>query len=115
MKRLVPVLLVCTFLLYLFGVQFIYWLKVENARQIAHSFINKSPLTSVTKVFSLTLEQYNSLNWNEKDKEFSLNCQDYDVISVKHLSDTALEVECYADNLETEIENTFKNIFYAKK
>jgi|SRR6185437_8200903 len=110
MKRLVPVLLVCTFLLYLFGVQFIYWLKVENARQIAHSFINKKDLKATPKVFSLTIDQYNALSWNEKDKEFSLNGQDYDVIRINHLTDSKIEVECYADNLETEITIAFKDI-----
>ena len=111
MKRVVPVLLACTFLLYLFGIQFIYWLKVENAKSISQSFILKKDLkTNTTKLFSFTPAEYNSLNWTEKDKEFVINNQDYDVIIIKHISGTTIEIQCYADNLETEISAAFQGM-----
>jgi hypothetical protein len=107
MKRLAGILLVSVFMLYLGGIQLMYWLKMDGAKQKASLSIQNHNLKKADiKDFVLTSSQYNSLNWLEKNKEFTLNNQLYDIAGIEY-SSNGIKITCYTDNEETELADAF--------
>jgi len=107
MKRVAALFLTLTFLLYLSGMQLMYWVKIDNAKHDATvTILRHSTKIIDTKYFTLTSSQYNSLNWLEKNKEFVLDGQRYDIATTEY-SSTGVKISCYTDNEETEIANAF--------
>jgi hypothetical protein len=107
MKSLTSIFLLSVFTLYLGGMQLLYWVKVDNAKQKAISFIqNHSTKESETRDFEFSRQEYNSLTWLEKNKEFTYQGVHYDISSINYTSGNIV-VKCYTDNEETEIVNAF--------
>jgi len=107
MKTLISIFLVSVFTLYLVGMQMLYWVKIDNAKQKATSFIqNHSTKESETRDFEFSRQEYNSLTWLEKNKEFTYQGVHYDISSINYSSGNVI-VKCYTDNEETEIVNAF--------
>src|ERR1700722_19469984 len=107
MKRVATLFLILTFLLYLGGMQLMYWVKIDNAkREATATLLRHSAKIADTKDFTFTSSQYNSLNWLEKNKEFVLYGQRYDIATLEYNS-KGVKIACYTDNEETEIANAF--------
>jgi hypothetical protein len=100
-------LFVILFLLYLGGIQVIYWLRIDNAKATSLCNIKNNNISNESvKEFVFSQHDYNSLDWNEKNKEFNLSNCEYDIITVTHLKD-GIHVKCCQDDLETELTNAF--------
>jgi hypothetical protein len=108
MNRIAAIFLTLTFVLYLGGMQLMYWVKIDNAKRDATATILRHSAKAVdTKDFSFTTSQYNSLSWLDKNKEFIFDGQHYDIAGIEYLSGS-IKVSCYNDNEETEIANAFQ-------
>ncbi len=109
MKKIAAIFLSFLFLIYLGGIQVMYWVKIDGAKKDASAFLNNNKFkkNSDTKLL-FTTAQYNSLGWSDNNKEFTYNCQLYDVSEIKYVAG-GVEVQCYADNAETEVVNAFHN------
>ncbi len=107
MKRVAALFLTLTFLLYLGGMQLMYWVKIDNAKRDATAtLLRHSAKTADARDFEFSSSQYNSLNWLEKNKEFIFDGQRYDIATIEY-SSNGVTISCYADNEETEIANAF--------
>jgi len=95
-------------MLYLGGIQLVYWVKMNSAKHEAASFIqNRNFAASDTRYFVFTTAQYKALQWLEENKEFNFNGQHYDITDLQYMSD-GVKITCYSDNEETEIANAFQ-------
>jgi len=115
MKKITGILLAFTFVLYLGGIQMAYWLRMSAHKQETQFSIRHNQVSKDNSVkFSFTSEQYNSLAWSEKNKEFSYQGQRYDIIGMQYCSDEII-VTCFSDKEETNLVNAFsgfiKNLF----
>ena len=61
------------------------------------------------KKFTFSVSEYNSITWNEKDKEFSLNNEMYDVKSIQK-SGIQYILTVYSDNDETKLLAAFHDL-----
>jgi hypothetical protein len=107
MRKITSILLALTFVLYLGGMQVLYWVKIsvhkqETATMIQHNNVAKDK----TAKFSFTSTEYNSIAWSERNKEFSFQGQRYDIIGIQYCSDEVI-VTCYADKDETSLADAF--------
>jgi hypothetical protein len=108
MKGLAAIFLILTFVLYLGGIQLMYWVKMDSAKYKAAEFVQThSTKSSQTKDFVFTSSQYDALQWLEKNKEFVSNGQRYDIASIVYSAE-GVKISCYNDNEETEIANAFQ-------
>jgi hypothetical protein len=108
MKKIACIFLTSLFLLYLGGIQLLYWAKMNKAKYEATVFIqNQGFKTLDTKCFLFTNSQYASIQWIEANKEFSTNGQRYDIIDIEKTQE-GIKITCYCDNEETEIVNAFQ-------
>jgi hypothetical protein len=108
MKGAAVIFLTLTFVLYLGGMQLMYWVKMDSAKHKAAEFVqNHSTKTSETKDFVFTSSEYNALQWLEKNKEFVIAGQRYDIETISYSSE-GVKITCYSDNEETEIANEFQ-------
>ena len=109
MKRIASIFLALTFILYLGGIQLMYWVKIECAKYKATEFVlNHIDKKSSAKDLIFTSSQYNALQWLDKNKEFVLNGQRYDIAAIVYSSE-GVKISCYSDNEETEIANAFQS------
>ena len=107
MNKIASIFLTLTFVLYLGGMQLMYWIKIDAARHEARSFVQKNNIeSSDSKEFVFTANQYNSLQWSEKSKEFTFKGVRYDIVTATYTT-TGVKLICYSDNEETEIVNAF--------
>jgi hypothetical protein len=107
MKRLTSILLVLTFILYLGGVQIMYWVKMSVCKQETHFLIQNHEIDkSGTIAFSFTPSEYKSLSWSEENKEFTYKGQRYDIIGMQFFSDEII-IKCFSDNNETNLVDAF--------
>ncbi|MGP8214317.1 MAG: hypothetical protein ACLQQ4_02005 [Bacteroidia bacterium] len=109
MKKLSAIFLTLTFMLYLGGLQLMYWVKIDNAKHEAAMFIGKHINASNAKDFVFTSSQYSSLEWLEKNKEFIFEGQRYDITTIEY-SSSGVKVSCYSDNEETELAKEFQQL-----
>lgn len=107
MRKITSVLLTLTFVLYLGGVQVMYWIKMSVCEQESQELIQKNNLSNTdTKTFSFSPADYKSLAWSEKNKEFTYQGQRYDIIGMQFFSDEII-VKCYSDKDETTLIDAF--------
>jgi hypothetical protein len=108
MKRIACIFLTSLFLLYLGGIQLLYWVKMNKAKYEATAFTQKQDLkTTDTKNFLFTNDQYALIKWLEANKEFSINGQRFDIINIEKTQE-GIKITCYNDNEETEIAQAFQ-------
>lgn len=108
MKRIAAIFLTMIFLLYLGGMQLMYWVRIDTAKHQASALIqNNKANASNTTEFILTPSQYNSLNWSDRNKEFTIEGQRYDITGIEYLSN-GVKIICYQDNPETEVVSAFQ-------
>ncbi|MGP8214319.1 MAG: hypothetical protein ACLQQ4_02015 [Bacteroidia bacterium] len=101
MKRVTGISLTFIFLLYLGGLQLFYSLKIEAAKQQSSDLIKSHQITlDNTCRFSFTPDQYEALNWSERNKEFTYNGKHFDIIGIEFYSDK-IKVTCFDDSNET--------------
>ena len=109
MNRFTSIFLSLIFVLYLGGIQLMYWIRIDAARQDANAYVQKTlPENINSKELILTASQYSSLQWLEKNKECVINGQRYDIIGVTHSAE-GVKLKCYTDNEETEVANAFEH------
>ena len=100
--------LIFIFLLYLGGMQLVYWVKLDEAKYKASEQISNHALDcSNTKDFVFTTDQYKGLHWIETDKEFEFQGHRYDIATLQYLNN-GIKLTCYNDNEETEIAQAFQ-------
>ena len=108
MKRIAAIFLTLIFLLYLGGIQLMYWVRIDTAKHQASTFIqNNKANTNNTIEFILTPSEYNALNWSDRNKEFTIDGQRYDITGIEYLSN-GIKITCYQDNPETEVVSAFQ-------
>jgi hypothetical protein len=107
MRKTTGLVLAFIFILYLGGMELLYSLRINAAKNQSESLIEKHkvPLDN-TVDFSFTSEQYNTLNWSERNKEFTYNGQHYDIVSIAFYTDE-IKITCYDDSKETSLINEF--------
>lgn len=107
MRRIVSIFLTLTFMLYLGGIQLLYWIRIDTARHNATVFIQEHyGEQGASQQLVFTDSQYNSLQWSEKNKEFVFQGQRYDIANITH-NPKGVKIDCYKDNEETDIANDF--------
>ncbi|HXB13834.1 MAG TPA: hypothetical protein VNZ45_17730 [Bacteroidia bacterium] len=107
MKKGSSIFLSLIFMLYLGGMQVMYWVKIESAKKEASVFLtgNKFQQNTCTK-FMFSKAEFNKLDWSDNNKEFKYKGQLYDISQIKYLAN-GVELTCYSDNTETEVVNAF--------
>ena len=108
MKKATVAALILVFTLYLGGVQVFYWFKLNDAKKDASRSIQGKLALNETKEFSFTTDEYDALAWSEKNKEFILNGNSYDIVAINYTSDL-IKLVCYPDNKESDIVAAFNN------
>lgn len=107
MKRIAAIFLTLTFLLYLGGIQLMYWVKIDAAKHNAAALIKNKKCNESTTEFILTSSQYNALNWSDRNKEFIVDGQRYDITAIEYVSG-GIKITCYQDSPETEVVSAFQ-------
>ncbi|HTA84497.1 MAG TPA: hypothetical protein VK783_16250 [Bacteroidia bacterium] len=103
MKKTTGIVFIFIFLLYICGIELLYSLKISVAKNQSASLIHNHEISIDSAIlFSFTPEQYKSLNWSERNKEFTYNKQHYDIISLQFYTDE-INVTCYDDSKETSL------------
>jgi hypothetical protein len=107
MKRATGFFLAFIFILYLGGIEVFYTLKLRIVKKQAETSITNYRIQlDNTVTFSFTPSQYQSLNWSERNKEFTYNGKHYDIISLDFYSDE-IKAICYDDSNETSLIDEF--------
>lgn len=107
MKNITATLLTLVFILYLSGMQMMYWVKMSVHREETENMIRSHEVTKAnTMKFSFSSEEYSSLSWSERNKEFLYQGQHYDIIGIQYCSDEII-VTCYIDKDETSLVDAF--------
>ena len=88
---------------YVAGYRLMYSLGILYAKDEAKVCMTEN--TNIKKI-NFSTADYNSLKWNEKNKEFSYNNQMYDLVNIMK-SGTIYCISVYADDPETELVATF--------
>ena len=103
MKKTASVFLAFLFVIYLIGIQLVYWVELRESRTQASDLAHSRNLKKENKqVIVLNQKQYNVLEWSDTGKEFSLNNSRYDVLDIKFISGK-VEITCYADARESKL------------
>lgn len=109
--RTMAVSMTIAMLYYFAGYRIVYSFVIHDAKEDADFAIHhEAPLTKMT----FSVSEYNELKWTEKGKEFSLNKQFYDVVSIQKSGNT-YTMEVYSDENETrwvEAMNDFINFIF---
>ena len=108
MKKATVVALILVFTLYLGGVQVFYRFKMNDARRDATISMQSKLSLDKTIELSFTTDEYDALAWSERNKEFTLNGQRYDIASINYTSDL-IKLVCYPDGKESDIVAAFSN------
>ncbi|HTA26728.1 MAG TPA: hypothetical protein VK809_02990 [Bacteroidia bacterium] len=107
MRKATSIFLTLTFLLYLGGIQIMFWVKMSECKQEAQALVHGHKLSRRNIIdFSFTPSEYSSLSWSEENKEFTYKGQRYDIIEMKYFSDEII-VNCYPDKDETDLVDAF--------
>jgi hypothetical protein len=107
MRKITCIILTLTFILYLGGVQVMYWIKMSVCKEQVQTLIHGHKLSRKNTVdFSFTSSEYNSLDWSEQNKEFTYKGERYDIVGIQYFSEEII-VKCYSDNEETEVIDAF--------
>jgi hypothetical protein len=107
MKRATGFFLAFIFILYLGGIEVFYTLKVGVVKKQSAALISNHKIQLDNTVsFSFTPSQYQSLNWSERNKEFTYNEEHYDIVSIDFYSDE-IKVVCFDDSNETGVVSEF--------
>jgi hypothetical protein len=91
---------------YIAGYRLMYSLGILYAKEQANDCMNGK--NDDTKKFTFSISDYNSIQWSEQDKEFSLNNQMYDVKSIQK-SGNSYVIMAYSDDFETEMITAFND------
>jgi hypothetical protein len=107
MKKGSSIVLSLIFMLYLGGMQVMYWVKIESAKKEASVFLssNKFQQNTSTK-FMFSRAEFDKFDWSDNNKEFKYKGELYDISQIKYLVN-GVELACYSDNTETEVVNAF--------
>lgn len=101
--RTLAVVLLFAMFHYVVGYRLMYSLGILYTKDEAKvCMVEKNKVKKIT----LSASDYNSLKWTEEKKEFSLNNQMYDVVSIQK-SGVMYTITIYADNPETELITAF--------
>lgn len=107
MKKVTSILLAFMFIVYLGGIQMVYWVKMSVHKEETETMIRSHEVaTNSTVKFSFTSEEYGALPWSERNKEFLYQGQHYDIIGLQYCSDEIV-VTCYIDKDETSLVEAF--------
>jgi hypothetical protein len=108
MKRATGIILLFVFMAYMCGIEVFYSFRINAAKKESLDLIdNQSTPASNITALSFNPEQYNNLNWLERNKEFTYNGNHYDIIGLEFYSDE-IKVTCYDDSRETSLVNEFE-------
>lgn len=88
---------------YVAGYRLVYSLGILYAKSEAKADMKDK---SNTKKITLSTADYTSLNWTEKNKEFSFQNQMYDVVNLQKTGET-YTISVFADDPETELVTAF--------
>jgi hypothetical protein len=110
MKRIASIGLAFIFLIYLLGIQFVYWAELSQVKQNSARLIQGGALEKNAKaVFYFSSAEFNSLIWTEGKKEFTLNEHHFDVVNIDYLQGK-VKVTCYSDDKENHLVNAFSDL-----
>ena len=84
---------------YVAGYRLMYSLGILFAKQEAKECMVEKK--AETQKITLTASEYQSLQWTEDNKEFSLNNEMYDVVSIQKSGDSYI-INVYSDDKETQ-------------
>jgi hypothetical protein len=104
--RAMAIVLLIAMFHYVAGYRLIYSIGILYSKEQAKEYISQKNNNS--QKLTLTTTEYNSLQWNEEGKEFSFNCEMYDIVSIQKLR-TNYIITVYTDNDETEWLTAFHN------
>jgi hypothetical protein len=110
MKKFSAILLTFMFMLYLGGMHVMYLMKIDDAKSVAYHHIKKNMDKGEVSQFIFSTKDFNDLKWTDKDKEFTLNNERYDIVNISY-SGSQVTVVCYKDGKETEIVQALDNLF----
>jgi hypothetical protein len=107
MRKIISTLLTLIFVLYLGGVQVMYWVKMSTCKQQVQTLIHGHKLSRKNTIdFSFTPSEYSALSWSEENKEFNYKGQRYDIMAMQFYSDKIL-ITCYSDDNESILVEAF--------
>jgi hypothetical protein len=104
LKKTVSILLFSIFLLSQIGHQLVFKLAQWDAKNIIREQISTQSLKGIVE----KIPYNNNIHWEEKDKEFELFGQMYDVIK-KEISGTTTFYYCVNDNKEQDLLSIYNN------
>jgi hypothetical protein len=96
--RATAITLLTAVVFYLVGFRVVYSIIVHEAKQDASTAISNH---ENIKEITLSAGEYNALQWTEKSKEFTLNKELFDIVSVQKAGDSYI-LKVYTDKNETE-------------
>jgi hypothetical protein len=104
--RAMAIIMLIAMFHYVAGYRLMYSLGILYTKEEAKECANEK--NDNIKKITLSVSDYNSLQWSEENKEFSLNHQMYDVVSIQK-SGNSYNITAYADDPETELITAFHN------
>jgi len=105
--RATAIVLLIAMFHYVAGYRLMYSLGILYAKEDAKACMTQE--NGNTKKITFSVSDFNSLKWNEQNKEFLFHNEMYDVKTMQKSGNTYI-VYAYQDNIETEIITALNNL-----